>query len=36
MIMPDRSKYVLLGMSALRKLEFRQRDDYFILIQGAK
>ena len=36
MIMPESSKYVLLGMSALRKLEFRQRDDYFVLIQDVK
>lgn len=32
-IMPDESKYVLLGMSALKKLELRQRDDYLMLRQ---
>jgi aspartyl protease family protein len=33
LIMEDDAKYVLLGMSALRKLELRQRDDYLVLIQ---
>ncbi len=36
MIMPDSSKYVLLGMSALRKLELRQRNDYMVIIQSSK
>jgi aspartyl protease family protein len=33
-ILPDNSNYVLLGMSALKKLEFSHRDDAFILIQA--
>ncbi len=35
-IMPDESKYVLLGMTALRKLELRHRDRDLLLIQHAE
>ena len=36
MVMQDDSKYILLGMSALRQLEFRQRDNFLVLIQHKK
>lgn len=34
-ILPDDSKYVLLGMSALQQLDLQHRDGYMVLIQRA-